>query len=334
MAASDRWQALALVALAPFMAELVSGSTAPQEWVLPPVFLTFMAIYGLSALAARELALRFRGGAATVLIVGIAFGIVNEGMAAHSLFNPTWPGVGVLGSYGRWEGVNWLWTAWIVPFHAVWSISFPVFLVGQVWPENRDRRLLTDRWLLYVIPIPIVVSVVTSLAFSSYPLTLVQWTGMFVVVLILGGIAVRWGPRLDRLRPFGRWMPTPRLAFVVGFLFFVIGQIGTWQAPKLGPYPEVGFAVLLMTYAVLASLALGLERTPAGDRSRFALVLGGVAFYLALSPLAEFALGRIGLVLIDAVVFCLLVRLYLERTRAGAETSVPPHVGLGMPDPP
>ncbi|HEY1198234.1 MAG TPA: hypothetical protein VGG32_05860 [Thermoplasmata archaeon] len=31
--------------LAPFLAELVSGSTPPQAWVLPQVFLVFMALY-------------------------------------------------------------------------------------------------------------------------------------------------------------------------------------------------------------------------------------------------------------------------------------------------
>jgi len=334
MAPSDRQLALALVAFAPFLAELVSGSTPPQAWILPPVFLTFMAIYGLSALAARELAIRFGGGAATVLILGLAFGIVNEGMAAHSLFNPAWPGVDVLSSYGRWEGVSWLWAAWIVPFHAVWSISFPVFLVGQVWPEHRDRRWLTDRQLLAVIPMPIAAAVLTSLVFSGYPLSIVQWLGMFLAVLLLGWIALRWGRSLNRLRPFGAWRPSPRLAFTVGLLFFVIGQIGTWQTPSLGPYPEVGLGLLVAAYLLFAAVALGLDRSPAGDRARFALVLGGIAFYVGLSPIAEFVLGRIGLVAIDLVVLGLLVRLYRERTRAADITVAPAHVAMGAADAP
>jgi hypothetical protein len=334
LAPSLRWQAFGLVALAPFLAELVSGSTPPQEWILPPVFLVFMAIYGLSALVIRDLAIRFRGGPATILVLGLAFGIVNEGMAAHSLFNPAWPGVDVLASYGRWEGVSWLWVAWILPFHAVWSISIPIFLVGQIWPENRDRRLLTDRTLLYLIPIPIVVAVAGSFLIAGYTLTAGQWIGMFVAVLALGWIALRWGRSLSRLRPLGRWFPSPRLAFCAGAMFFVLGQIGTWQTPRLGPYPEVGLVLLVGAFLLLAAMALGLERTPAGDRSRFAFVLGGIAFYVGLSPLSEFALGRFGLVFIDVAVFYLLFRLYEDRTRAAARTTVPPHVAWEAPDPP
>jgi hypothetical protein len=53
-------------------------------------------------------------------------------LAAHSLFNPTRPGVAVLGSYERFAGVNWIWAERIVPFHSVWSIAFPIFLVRAV----------------------------------------------------------------------------------------------------------------------------------------------------------------------------------------------------------
>ncbi len=334
MPPSDRWKAFALVALSPFLAELVSGSTPPQIWILPPVFLVFMAIYGLSALVARDLAIRCGGGATTVLLLGLAFGIVNEGMAAHSLFNPAWPGLDVLGSYGRWEGVNWLWAAWVVPFHAVWSISFPVFLVGQVWPESRDRRWIGDRRLLYLIPVPIVVAALGSFLIAGYSLTAGDWLGMLLVVLLLGWVALRWGPRFHRLRPLDGWKPSPRTAFALGFLFFVMGQIGTWQTPRLGPYPEVGLALLLAGYAAFAAVALGLDRTAAGDRSRFAFVLGGIAFYVALSPLAEFVLGRIGLVAIDLVVFYLVARLYLARTRAALVTAAPAHVLGELPDAP
>src|SRR5208282_5814249 len=166
-ALSSRQKAFVLVAFAPFLAELVSGSTPPQAWILPQVVLIFMAIYGLSALAIREFALRIKGGPATVFILGLAFGIVTEGMAAHSLFNPGWPDAGVLGSYGRWEGVNWLWTEWIVPFHAVWSISFPIFLTGRFWPDSRSVRFLSDRWLVGLAPVPVVVAVVTGQVFAD-----------------------------------------------------------------------------------------------------------------------------------------------------------------------
>jgi hypothetical protein len=46
-----------------------------------------------------------------------------------------------------------------------------------------------------------------------------------------------------------------------------------------------------------------------------------VGFYVALSPVSEFVRGRIGVVPIDVVVYLLLIRLYLRRSRADAWTA-------------
>jgi len=329
---SNRWKAFVLVVLAPFLAELVSGSTAPQAWLLPWVLLVFMAIYGLSALAIRELAIRTGGGAATVIVLGLAFGIVNEGMAAHSLFNPAWPGVAPLSVYGRFAGVSWIWTEWILPFHAVWSISFPIFLVRQFWPEGERTRWVSDRGVAICIAGAIATAAGTSFLFAGYALDLVQWVGMFVAVGALGAIAWRWGARIRAWHLPTRWVPSARLSFTVAVLFFVTGQVGAWQTPKLGPYPEVGFVLLALAFVGVALFASTFDRSPAGERARFAFVLGGVSFYVALSPVAEFALGRIGLVPIDATVLALLVLLYRRRTRPEPAPAAPPGA-LPVPPP-
>jgi hypothetical protein len=64
---SNRGKAVVLLLFAPFLAELVSSSTPPQAWILPPVLLAFVAIYGVSALVIRDLAVRVRPGRDRVL---------------------------------------------------------------------------------------------------------------------------------------------------------------------------------------------------------------------------------------------------------------------------
>jgi len=293
----------------------VSGSTPPQAWLLPDVPLVFMAIYGVSALVAREIAVRFGGGATTVLVLGLAFGIVNEGMAVHSLFNPSWSSAGVLGSYGRWLGVNWLWTEWIVPFHAVWSISFPVFLVGELWPDTRSTRLLSNRWLIAFAAIPIPVAVVTGQIFASYTLSVLDWAGMAIALIVLGLVAVEWGPRWHRWKPITCKSPPAWAGAAVAAAFFLAGQVGTWQTPHLGPFPEVGFVLLAALFVALGMVATTFGNGPGGERAAFAAVLTGVGFYTALSPISEFAFGRIGLVPIDLAVWGCLYWLYRRRFR-------------------
>ncbi len=299
---------------APLIAEFVSGSTAPQAWLLPWVPLTFMGIYGVAALVIRDYAIRLRGGAVAVLVLGLAFGVVNEGMAAHSLFDPNWPGVGVLASYGRWEGVSWLWAEWIVVFHAVWSISFPIFLARQCWPEVRDVRFLSDRSLVMLAPVPIVVAIASSFAVGNLPLSLVQWAGLFLATLAFVLLATALAGR--RLEDVLARFPSPPawLAACAGFLFFVAGQVGTWQSPRLGPYPAVPFAVGIAVDLLFMGFVLLFHADPAGERARFAFVLGGIAFYVALSPVWEFFLDRIALFPIDVAVLAALVLLYRRRT--------------------
>jgi len=329
-ALSSRQRAFLLVLFAPFLAELVSGSTPPQAWILPPVVLVFMAIYGVAALVIREFSLRIQGGPATVLILGLAFGVVNEGMAAHSLFNPSWPDVGVLGSYGRWGGVNWLWAEWVVPFHAVWSISFPVFLVGQFWPEARSTRWLSDRWLAALSPVPVVVAAGSGFYVGEYPLTALAWAAMFAVVAILVLAAWRIGPKLSRWRVWPSATPSTGLGVAVAAAFFLGGQVGTWQTPRLGPYPEVGFGVLLALFVALAAAATTFDpSTVKGRKAAFAGVLTGIGFYTALSPLSEFVLGRVALVPIDVAVWIALYLLYRRRT-----SELPERTDLPPPPPP
>jgi hypothetical protein len=330
---SRRTQAIFLIFFAPFVAEFVSGSTAPQAWILPPVPLVFAAVYGLSALAIRDWSIRIRGGPVTVLVLGLAFGIVNEGMAAHSLFNPNWPGLDALGSYGRWGGVNWLWVEWIVPFHAVWSISFPIFLTGQIWPETRDQRFVSDRTLLAIVPFSIATAIVVGVVFAGYPLSILAWVGMFAAIAILAYIATRFGPRWSRWRWNSPWTPAPGTAVVVGILFIVVGQVGTWQTPVLGPYPEVGFALIALAFAGVAVFATTFDRTPAGDRARFAFVIGGLSFYVAFSPVSEFVLGRFLLFPIDVAFLVLVLRLYVRRTRVLPPVVVPAGARGGLSEP-
>ncbi|MGD0250164.1 MAG: hypothetical protein ABSB97_04680 [Thermoplasmata archaeon] len=282
-----------------------------------------MAIYGLSALLIREFAIRYRTGPAGVLLLGLAFGVLNEGMAAHSLFNPAWPGVAVQGSYGRLGGVNWLWAEWIVPFHAVYSISFPIFLSRQFWPEVRDTRFLSDRWAVLLVPVPFVVAIVTSFLVGAYPLSLVDWLGMFGFVALMVLLAERWGESFSAFAASSRWVPSAAAAATVGVLFFVVGQVGTWQTPDLGPYPVVGIVRLLAFYLGVAAFALCLAPSAAGEKARFAFVLGGIGFYVALSPFSEFLLGRSALVPIDVVVFVALAWLYRRRTALVTPPSAP-----------
>ncbi len=84
--------------LAPAIGELLSGSAPPVKFFNPAGFVALTVMYGAGAILARELTVRWQKGWPTILALGAAFGIVNEGLAAKSFFDPNWVDVGHISS--------------------------------------------------------------------------------------------------------------------------------------------------------------------------------------------------------------------------------------------
>ncbi len=88
---------------------------------------------------------RWRKGWGSVLLLGAAYGILEEGIALSTLFNSSAGPVGQLGFYGHWLGVNWVWVAGILPVHMIFSISLPILLLGLALPGTVGKSLLSRR---------------------------------------------------------------------------------------------------------------------------------------------------------------------------------------------
>src|SRR3989454_1087390 len=105
----NRRPLLALVLLSPVIAEMLSGSSPPLEWLNPITPLLLIWLYGAGILVMRETAVRWRTGWPSILLLGAAYGIIEEGLAVKSFFDPGWMDLGTLAWYGRWFDVNWVW---------------------------------------------------------------------------------------------------------------------------------------------------------------------------------------------------------------------------------
>src|SRR6266702_4064637 len=103
-----------------------------------------IGLYGSGVILIREAMIRWKKGWASVFLLGVAYGIVEEGLALWTLFNPLAQPVGNLGFYGHWLGVNWVWTIGLLIFHSVYSIGLPIFLFGLVFPELKHKSLVSE----------------------------------------------------------------------------------------------------------------------------------------------------------------------------------------------
>jgi hypothetical protein len=75
----------------------------------------------------REIAQRLRLNGWGIVLLGVAYALIEEGLALQPIFNPE----GMDGEmvYGRAAGVNWFWAVLVCGYHVVWSVLIPIGVV-------------------------------------------------------------------------------------------------------------------------------------------------------------------------------------------------------------
>ena len=279
--------ALVLFLLSPAIGELLSGSSPPSEFFTPFGFTIMALLYGGGALTARELKVRWGRGMGSLLILGAAYGVLEEGLMVASFQNPGWQDLGILGVFGRWLGVNWVWAAELTAYHAVVSIAVPVMLVELAYPERKAEPWLSGMWLK-IVPGLLAADVVLGLfifsAFTGFRPPLPQYSLFVLLTAALVLLARRLPP--DWARRGTRPMRRPRFfalitaiaAIACGVVFWVLPNALTIQAAPI-------LVILLGSAAVLGTIWFlrSNDWRAATPMHRLALAAG------ALAPFVTFA---------------------------------------------
>jgi hypothetical protein len=292
---------MALYLLAPVIAELCSGSTPPLTYIYWWPVLILM--YGGGAVLIREAALRWGKSWPTILALGVAYAIAEEGIAVRTFFDPTAPQVQSLGEWGWAGGANWPWITHLAMFHAVISIAVPIFLVMLAYPERRSEPWVDRRWLAKAAAGFVGIELFWLLAYRR-PVEGVYMVASLVAilgfVLLARLLPASFGRRHDRA-PAGvgtlplddaRSAPSPRRVAVIAFAAMTATFAVVWSRGFGGsPAAAVGALLVIATVAG-AWFVRGSSRPVWNDRHRYAIAAGMVSFLVLLSPLVEVQGGR------------------------------------------
>jgi len=313
---------LALLILTPGIPEYLSSSSPINAIVLNPAMFLFqllanLGLYGSGALLIHDARIRWGKGWATVLLLGAAYGILEEGVALSTLFDPKAGPVGSLGVYGHWLGVNWVWAAGIVPFHAIFSISIPILLLGLAQPETRSGPLLSGRGAkaaLAVLTLDVVVLMAVVWRASSY------WMGSPILILSLISIGcLVWASRRIPARPFAPRGPSPRTSTrrlaLVGASFFPATILTEGLGMGSGLPAAMDFLLVLLVQALYLASLYRLDWS-GNERGLVAFALGLLIPIAVLGVLAELALPMT--LLADAAIFLFFRRLWSKYPARGA----------------
>jgi hypothetical protein len=262
---------LLLFLIAPMVGEVLLGATPVSRLggLLP-----LSALYGGGAVLVRELARRRGIGWGPVFLLAAAYGLIEEGVAVQSLFNPTLFQAGLMG--GRALGVNWVWAEWTIGYHVVWSIAIPILIVELLFAARRHTPWLGRPGIivvgaLYTLGVAFVAVVFRKVVAPGFRASspLLVATALLSAALVLVGL--RW-----RARP----------AEVVGeapppWAMLLVGAVagGLWFWLLMLPETLKRFPIVPMAAAAAGAVALALwvRRRALTDRHRLALAAGALA---------------------------------------------------------
>lgn len=307
---------LLLFFLSPLVGEGLSGSTPPLAFLNPGVLFLLGSLYGSGALLVRDYAKRWNKGWRSVLILGAAYGIIEEGIMVRSFFNPSWKDLGTLAVYGRWLGVNWVWAEWLTIFHSIFSITIPIFLVELTFPKTRNQVWLSSRSRILFHGL-LVLSIVLGFFAFPYNAPVLAIGGCIVAVFVLGWIA----KKVPNIVPVQRslrvsWKLLAALGLSVPAVFFFLFNsalipvaVGTMI---VGGVLVLGYEGLLMRWA----------KKGFSDIQRLGLIMGGLGFWTFFwDPLLEF-LGRLGTSVLGLMFIVYLISLRRKLLQVPVNSSM------------
>jgi hypothetical protein len=207
--------AAVLFILATAIAELFSGSTPVSRG---EQLLLESLMYGPAALLIREIARRAGLGWYSVILLGLAYGLIEEALVLQSVFNPNFLNLDI--SYGSHRGVNWPWAEIIVTNHAFWSITLPIAVTEAFFPGKRDSSWLSVPWIAVLAVILIAICIFMRSIFYKmfgFSATYIHLTPSAFIIAFLVFLAFKIKGK--RVFPYHFMPPAPLWAGIISLFF-------------------------------------------------------------------------------------------------------------------
>ena len=243
------------------------GGSVPSASTQIGELLLYAAFYGSAAILIREVARRGGRGWPTILLLALAFGVLEEGIVDQSLFNPSFAGEHLL-RFGFIPalGIGGPWTIFVLSLHVIWSIGAPIAIAEGLFPNPLPGRIAREPqtqagWLR--VPVIVVAGILFLVgAFAIFTFTassehfmasMAQLTVSAVVAIAIVVVALLLPKRAPRgCRPF---VPAALVGLVLTSAYQVLDRFGE----GLGPWLEVILAVAILAVGAVISATLRLD---------------------------------------------------------------------------
>ena len=255
------WPALALFFVAPLVAEFLLGNLPVK---LLPALVVLAPLYGGGALLIREVARRTGRGWPSILLLGMAYGLIEEAFTTQSLFNPNYLklNLGLLApAYIPALGIGAWWTLWMLMVHGIWSISTPIALIEACVPD-RARTPWLGRVGLGVVAIVFLLGALASTLIGyrqdRYLAATAQFAGAAIAIVLL--VVLAFKVPVMRRYAANRLAPSPSILGLIALAFasaaMLVPMRWGWGAVAALLALDVGMLVVVAAWMRMGAMTL------------------------------------------------------------------------------
>ena len=234
---TEPWQAISLAVITTLIAELFFGTTpVSRAFILLPQLL----FYGSASILLRETARRLNLSWIAIVLLGICFAFIEEGLTLQSFFNPHFLGSDL--TTGRIFGVNTVWAIRSAGYHSFWSICTSLLLTELIFIKSADRPWVGKAGLWIAAIVFVALCILLNFQFrklSKFNGTLPDYLGTAIILIILLLLAFNL-PKRSEVRNTNQSKPN---FWIVLFCSFLIGA--SWLFGMLMQYAIPDAAALL-----------------------------------------------------------------------------------------
>ncbi|MFQ3544095.1 hypothetical protein Q7A53_08405 [Halobacillus rhizosphaerae] len=294
--------AVLLFFLAPLFGEYLLGILSLSE-IYYVLFLSPM--YGGGAILIREVTRRAGQGTVMLLILGIAYGLIEEGIVDQMLFNPNYLAGQEWNSYISFLGMDGRLTIYVLAMHAVWSTCIPILLIEALFPERKLKPWLSKKGLGFVAALFIIGSAYLCYEtkmekhfFASVPQLL--GTTLTVIILVIVSFKCKYHTSVSLETPAPKPWFIGGVSFITSSLFMLADSSYGWVSFGACVILATGFFLMVYHWS---------GRNDWGDNHRIALIGGGILTYVWLGMFSGSIIFGFG-----AIVLLILANRRLKKT--------------------
>lgn len=252
----NRKAAWTLIFLTPLIAELTFGSTPTRFAYL---ILLWLPIYGAGILLIRELVARTGRGWPSIILLGLAYELAEDGLGLQALTSPN------LYHAADWApqilGFNVAYWLLNIIYHVVFSAVIPIFITNLLFPAFKDRPYLKKGGLVWVTLCALIGVVLMRFTVPlsqdpTYDQPLALVIGYVVAILAIGLVALRVLPRRAIEVHIETPVPSPKKLLILGLIstITVFGLMYPFAGAHQPLFTQGAWAYLPITLGVVIAV--------------------------------------------------------------------------------